>query len=187
MLRRQLGRAGAVLIGRGRSRERHCVVEAPRVFGPVDPDILGPRFDAERVQQPVIVVRIAVEFVDGNIELIRPFHEVEALDREHGLGVAKDALGSQLFDVSVGTIAAHAFGVENPDTDDEVLDGHRRAQLQAHVDWFAAVEDVRGYAVAAGQADVDNLDLARAPATLGRAEHVGGTAGALDRVVGQHR
>ena len=74
--------------------------------------------------------------------------------------------------LGVRAVAADAFGVEDADADDEVVDGERRAQPDPDVEPLAAVEDVAALAVGAGQRHVGDLDLARSPAAFGRAEHV---------------
>ena len=78
----------------------------------------------------------------------------------------------QLLDVRVRAVAAHALGVEQADAEDEVRDPLRRAHVQAERHALAGVEDVGGLAVVAGQRHLGDLDLARAPATLGGTEHV---------------
>ena len=57
-----------------------AVRELPGVLRAIDPDVLGARLHAERVQQAMVVVRVAVHLVDGDVELVRPFDEIEALD-----------------------------------------------------------------------------------------------------------
>ena len=47
-----------------------AVREHPAVGRSVDADVLGARLHAERVEQAVIVVRIAVAPVDGDVELV---------------------------------------------------------------------------------------------------------------------
>ena len=59
---------------------------------PVDADVLGPRLHAEGVEQPVVVVRVAVELVDRDVELVGAFDEIEAVDRERRFGVAGQML-----------------------------------------------------------------------------------------------
>ena len=96
----------------------------------------------------MVVVRIAVELVHGDVEFVGAFDEVEAVDREDRLRVAEDALGLQLLEVGVGAVAADALGVEDADADDEVVDRDRRAQPEPDVERLAAVKDVRALAVA---------------------------------------
>jgi hypothetical protein len=52
------------------------------VPGPIDPDVLDARLDPERVEQPVVVVRVAVALVNGRIDFIRALDEIEAVERE---------------------------------------------------------------------------------------------------------
>src|SRR5215467_3332952 len=75
--------------------ELHVAGEAPGVLRTIDPDVLRARLHAERVQQPMVVVREAVLLVDADIELVGPFDEIERIDREHRFGVAAEALGGQ--------------------------------------------------------------------------------------------
>ena len=54
--------------------------ELPAVFGPVDAHVLGARLHAEGVEQPMVVVRIAVELVRRDVDLVGAFHQVETGD-----------------------------------------------------------------------------------------------------------
>ena len=78
----------------------------------VDADVVRPRFHSKRVQQAMVVVRIAVAFVDGDIDFVRAFHEIETLDRERHLAIARHLLRRHLLERRVGPVAAHAAGVE---------------------------------------------------------------------------
>ena len=69
----------------------------------------------------MIVVRISVQLVNGHIDLVRPFDEIETLDREERFGIAKDAHRLQFLDAGVGPVATHAFGVEYPDPDNKIV------------------------------------------------------------------
>ena len=95
--------------------------ELPAVARPVDADVLAARLHAERVEQPVVVVRIAVARVDRDVELVGALDEVEALDHEIALAACPRQLDRlQLRDVGVGAVAADAVGVEEPDAEGEV-------------------------------------------------------------------
>jgi len=59
----------------------------------------------------MVIVRVAVDLVDGDVELVGAFDEVEGVDGEGGLRVAGEALGRQLLDIGVGPVAADALGV----------------------------------------------------------------------------
>ena len=50
----------------------------------------------------MVVARVTVDLVDGDVELVGPFDEVEAVDREDRIGVAENPLGLQVLEVSVG-------------------------------------------------------------------------------------
>ena len=45
----------------------------------VDAGVLEPRLHAKRVQQAVVVVRRAVALVHGDVQLVRPFDEIESV------------------------------------------------------------------------------------------------------------
>ncbi len=65
----------------------------PAVARPIDADVLRARLHAEGVEQAVVVVRIAVELVHRDVELVGAFDEVEAVDRERHLGVSVERVG----------------------------------------------------------------------------------------------
>src|SRR5689334_5356552 len=64
--------------------------EAPGVLRTIDPDVLRARLHAERIQQAMVVVREAVLLVHTDVELVRPLHEIEGVDREHRFRVAAE-------------------------------------------------------------------------------------------------
>src|SRR6266545_7622848 len=68
----------------------HVAGKAPRVARAINADILDARLHPERVQQPVVVVRISVDFVDGHIDFVGALDEIERFDRERRLAVAGD-------------------------------------------------------------------------------------------------
>ena len=98
-----------------------------------------PRLHAERVEQPVVVVRKAVALVNGDVELVGAFDQIEALDRERDLGVAVQPLGIHLFEIRVGAVAADAVGVEQPDAEDEIV-GRLAARGRFRADRIASPE-----------------------------------------------
>ena len=113
----------AVTVNRGlRAGERQRVGEIPFVAWAIDANVLGPRLHPKGVEQAVVIVRIAVQLVDRDVQLVGALDEIEALDREARFGVADHAHGFQLFDAGVRAVAADAFRVEQPDPDDEVVD-----------------------------------------------------------------
>src|SRR5687768_3319395 len=95
--------------------ELHRGRKTPRVFGPIDADVLGSRLHAERVEQAVIVVRIPVTFVDGHVQLVGAFDEIETPNVEIDLAVAEDLDRAEFLDVRVRTVTADPLGVEDPD------------------------------------------------------------------------
>src|SRR3954453_12698567 len=129
-------------------RERHVAREAPLVARAIYADVLRARLHAERLEQPVVVVWIAVELVDRDVELVGAFDEIERRDRERRLGVAAQTLGNELGDRRVRAVAADTFGVEDADADDEVVDGKRRAHADPHVHRIAGGEHGAPLAVA---------------------------------------
>src|SRR3954462_9878299 len=82
--------------------ERHVAREAPGVARAVDADVLGPRLHTEGVEKPVVVGGIAVELVDGHVQLVGALDEIERRDREDRLGVAAQTLRGKFFDRRVG-------------------------------------------------------------------------------------
>src|SRR5919112_589537 len=84
-----------------RAREHHRVREAPLVPRAVDADVLRAGLHAERIEQAMVVVRIPVELVHRDVELVGAFDKVEAVDREHRLCLALDADGLELLDVRI--------------------------------------------------------------------------------------
>src|SRR5688500_16562096 len=70
--------------------ELDAAVECPRVIGAIDADVADLRLDAEGIEQPVVVVGVAVGLVRGQVEAIRPFDEIELVDPERDDGGAFD-------------------------------------------------------------------------------------------------
>ena len=89
---------------------------------PVDADVLQARLHAERVQQPVVVVGRAVALVDGDVELVGALDQIERLDDEARPRRRRERVALELLDVGVRAVAADAFGVEDADAEDEVVD-----------------------------------------------------------------
>ena len=145
----------------------------PVVARPVDADVLRARLHAERVEQAVVVVGIAVALVDGHVELVGAFDEIEAVDRERDLGLAGQPLRVHLLEVRVGAVAADAVGVEQADAEHEVVDRvlradvkpnrHRRRRCGTRTTAARSCRGARRRTIS---------DLARAPASFGRLEHV---------------
>src|SRR5262245_27890158 len=89
----------------GRLLERDPGRERPMMLRPVDADVGRPRLHAERVEQPVIVVRIPVARVDGDIQLIRAFDQLEAVDFEGDFDLALPQQRVHMFDIGVRPLA----------------------------------------------------------------------------------
>ena len=134
----------------------------------------------------MVVVGVAVDLVHRDVELVGALDEIQAVDRERRLGVAEDPLALQLLEAGVGPVAAHPFGIEDADADDEVVDRERRAQPDPDRQRLARLEHVPALAVGRRQHDVGDLHLARSPPPFRRAEHVGRRLGGFDRMVRQH-
>ncbi len=107
----------------------------------------------------MVVVRVTVDLVDGDVEFIRAFHQIQALDREPRLGVAEDPFALELFNARVRAVAADAFRVEEPDPDHEVLDLHGGPQGNADGERLPAVEHVPRLSIGAAQVHVRDLDF----------------------------
>src|ERR1700704_6476898 len=88
----------------------------------VDADVPGPRFDAERIQQPVIVVRDAVAFVYRDVQLVGALDELEALDGKDRFGAAAQSHRLHFLQIGVRAVTTDAVRVEKADTEYEVVD-----------------------------------------------------------------
>jgi hypothetical protein len=133
----------------------------------VDADVVRPRLHAKRVEKAMVVVRIAVAFVDRDVHFVGPFDEIEVLDRERHLTVARHPFGRQLFEPRVGAVTTDAVGVEQSDAEHEIVRRLPGADLHPNRQRFAAVEDEPGFPRFVEERDVDDFNLARTPAALG--------------------
>ena len=157
--------------------ELHTRRERPSMPRTIDADVARARLDAERVEEPMVIVRHAVAFVHGDVDLVGAFHEIQGLDVERHLGVAAEAFGLHVLRVGVGAVAAHAVGVEQADAEHEIGDRLMGADVQADRHRIPGVKHERRRQVAADKRDVRDLDVARSPAPLRRPEHVHQLAG----------
>src|SRR5688572_28662080 len=73
--------------------------EPPDMFWPVDADFLAAGLHTERVQEAMIVVRISVALVHGDVELVSPFDEVERVDGKRHLAFAADLFGGEILEM----------------------------------------------------------------------------------------
>ena len=80
----------------------------------VDADVLMLDLTRNRVELAVVVVGEAVELVDGDVELVGPFDEVEPVDTKRTSPSPLSSVGLELFEVGVGAVAADAVAVEDP-------------------------------------------------------------------------
>src|SRR5918993_2693817 len=88
-------RASAAASLRVFTRELDRRREGPRVIGTVDADVLRARLDAEGIEQAGIIEGVAGELVDGDVQLVGPFDEVQLRDPELCLRISEDADGLQ--------------------------------------------------------------------------------------------
>ena len=63
----------------------------------------------------MIVVRITVRLVSGEIQAIRTLDEIELVDRERDDPGAVDLGRLELFEIGVGAVDADVVGVEEPE------------------------------------------------------------------------
>src|SRR5262245_43362293 len=75
--------------------------KTPAVTRAIDADVLRARIHTKRVEEPVVVVRIPIALVDGDVELVGAIHEIEALDGERRLGLAGQPCRRQVLEVRV--------------------------------------------------------------------------------------
>ena len=103
--------------------------ELPRVRRAVDADVLRARLHAEAVEQPVVVVRVAVHAVRRDVELVGPLDQVEAFDAERAPRCSPLNSGTvEFLDVGVGAVAADAVRVEDADAEHDGLDRFRASE-----------------------------------------------------------
>src|SRR5438132_123058 len=120
-------RIGMISLRPVRRAKRNVAGKGPAVTGPVDADVLRARFHPKRVEQPVIVVWKAVSLVDRDVQFVRAFDEIEAVDRKCDGHVAGKTLRIHLLEIGVGAVTTHAVCVEQTDAEHEVVDWMRGA------------------------------------------------------------
>src|SRR6266513_1785655 len=167
--------------------EGDAIGEFPLVPRPIDAGVFRPRLHTESVEQPMVVVGIAVELMNRHIELVGAFNEIETLDRETRFGVAKNADRFHFLDTGIGSVAADPFRIENPDADHKILVFNWRAETDANRERLAAVKHVARLLVRAVKLDVRDFNFPRSPSTFRRAEHVGWTFRGLDGIIRKNR
>src|SRR5215470_1307208 len=97
------------------------------MYRPKDADVVCPRFHAKRVELTMVVVRRSVAPVDGHVEFVRAFDEIESVDRERDLRIAVDVFRHHVLDVCICTEAADAVRIEDADAEDEIRSRPRRS------------------------------------------------------------
>ena len=128
-------------LARSRDRASTCghfeldvPAERPFVIGTVDADVANARLHAERVQQAVVVVRIAIRLVRRQVEAIRALDQIELVDREGHDAVAVDLGRLEFLEVGVGAVDADVVGVEEAEAEHEVGDRFLGRHFHADLD-----------------------------------------------------
>src|SRR5262249_17912521 len=138
--------------------------ERPAVARPIDADIVDAGLHTEGVEKPMVIVRVAVTLVNGDVDFVGSLDELEAIDREGRLGIAGEPLGGHFLEVGIRPVAADAVGVEQAHAEDEVVGRLSGPHLYANRHRIAGVEDEGRLAALIDERDVGDLDLARSPA-----------------------
>src|SRR5262245_32760805 len=112
----------------------------PAVMRTIDAHVRRPRLHAKGVEKPVVVVWIAVAGVNGDVELVCAFDEIEALDRKRDFGLTLETFWIHLLDEGVRAIAAHAVSVEEAQSKHEIRRGCVSRELQAYRHRITGVE-----------------------------------------------
>src|SRR5688572_24049679 len=144
----------------------------PGVAWTVNPHFLAARLHAECVEQTVIVVRVSVSLVDGDIELVGAFDEIEALDTEGHFSFATGFLRHEALEVRIGAVAVDPVGTVDANAEDEVGRRLVRAHTQVDRHRIAGLENVRHLALRGFERHAGYFELARTPAALVAARHV---------------
>src|SRR5690348_1490418 len=100
----------------------------------VDADVADARLHPERIEQAMVIVRIAIRLVRGEIEAIRAFDEIETIDREGHRSSPFDLGRMVLFEIRVGSVNADVVRVEQSEAEDEVGDLFLRRHVHAYLD-----------------------------------------------------
>ena len=69
----------------------------------------------------MIVVRIPVALVHGDVQLVGSFNQVQTIDRKGHLIAAFEPLRRHLFEIRVRPVTTDAVGVEQAHAEDEVV------------------------------------------------------------------
>src|SRR5437016_2342140 len=100
--------------------------ELPGVTRPVDAHVLRARPHPERVELAVVIVRRAPGAMDGDVQLVRALHEVQAVDHEADLRFTRELSWCAAVDIRIRAAAAHAVHIEHADAECEVRHRLRR-------------------------------------------------------------
>src|SRR4051812_30523896 len=133
-----------------------------------DADVLARRLHAERIEETVIVVGHAVLPMHGGVELVRAFDEVERIDREGHEAFASQFAWRAALDGGIRAVTADALDVEDADAECEVAEPLVRAYVQADLDTFARLKQMRGLPARASHLDVGNFRFTVAPTSFFR-------------------
>ena len=69
----------------------------------------------------MVVVRVAIELVHRDVDLVGALHQLEALDPKRDVAFAGDLSRIKLLDVGVGAVTTNAVGIEQAEAEDEIL------------------------------------------------------------------
>ena len=120
----------------------------------------------------MVVVRIAIALVDGDIQLVRTLDQIEALDRECGFRLSGQPLRIHLFKKRIGSIAAHAVDIEQADPEGEVVGRMIGPDPQADRQRLAGMKNERGFTLPVEQRDFCDFHLPGPPTPFGRLKQV---------------
>src|SRR5215467_1410155 len=94
--------------------------ERPVITGTEDPDIAAARGNPECIEEAVVIVRRTVALMNGNVELVGAFDQIQAVDNKCHVRLAGQLMRLPLFQFGVGSKATHAVRIEEADSKYEV-------------------------------------------------------------------
>src|SRR5262249_22449519 len=145
---------------------RDAAGDLPAVTRPERAHILQARRHPKRIEMAVIVIRRAVRAMRRDVELVRAVDEIERVDGESHLPGSGHLRVSRAFDVSVCSVAGHAFGVEDRDAEHDVVRRPRSAYVEYELHAITRLKDMSGLTVRTYQPYARNLNLTGAPSAL---------------------
>src|SRR4051812_29726843 len=120
----------------------------------------------------MVVVRRAVLAMYGDVNLVAALHEVEMIDGEHHVGVARQFAWPRSLDVGVRAVAAGPLRIEEGDAEHEIALGSGGMYSEVNFHGGAGREEVCRLSTAT-QFHVGDLDLARSPSSFASLRQVG--------------